>query len=168
MSLIREFRHTCLSRDHFSPGHLTASAFVASPDRKSVLLIHHRKLRKWLQPGGHLEAYDSGPLDAARRELEEETGLGDLDVYPLDTIPFDIDIHKIPGSQKTPPHLHFDLRFAFQLAPTAKSGGLSGDEMAVWAPISNLQSFETDTSVIRSTSLLLGNYPVRSAEPWLL
>lgn len=39
-------------------GHLTASAWILSPDQKSILMIHHKKLNRWLQPGGHLEAQD--------------------------------------------------------------------------------------------------------------
>jgi len=40
----------------------------------AVLLVRHRRLGKWLPVGGELEAGET-PLEAARRELEEETGL---------------------------------------------------------------------------------------------
>ena len=63
-----------LSRGHFTPGHLTASAFVVSPDDE-LLLIFHRKLGIWVQPGGHIEPGDESLLDAARREVAEEVGL---------------------------------------------------------------------------------------------
>ncbi len=39
-----------------------------------VLVIEHRRLRTWLPIGGELEAGET-PLEAARRELREETGL---------------------------------------------------------------------------------------------
>src|SRR5258705_4171245 len=63
-----------MSRDHFVPGHLTASAFVLSPERAAVLLIFHKKLGIWVQPGGHIEAEDESLEAAARRELGEEVG----------------------------------------------------------------------------------------------
>ena len=40
----------------------------------TVLVIHHRRLDTWLPIGGELEPGET-PLEAARRELLEETGL---------------------------------------------------------------------------------------------
>ena len=62
-------------RDRFVPGHFTASGFVVSPDGSSLLLIHHRRLDRWLQPGGHIDPEDASPIAAAAREVTEETGV---------------------------------------------------------------------------------------------
>src|SRR5262245_49341723 len=42
--------------------------------RGRVLLIKHKRLGTWLPVGGEIEAGET-PLEAARRELHEETGL---------------------------------------------------------------------------------------------
>ena len=55
------------ARTHFLPGHFTASAFVLSPSFNALYLIHHRKLERWLQPGGHVEPIDEDLLLAKIR-----------------------------------------------------------------------------------------------------
>ena len=71
------------SRRNLSPGHFTASAFVISPDRQRVALIAHPKLKRWLQPGGHIEAEDSSAEAAARREVLEELGISEIEFKKL-------------------------------------------------------------------------------------
>src|SRR5688572_10919819 len=61
-------------RTRYEPGHLTASAFVLSKDGR-LLLIDHPKLKRWLQPGGHVEAGEKDLRQSAQRELLEETAL---------------------------------------------------------------------------------------------
>jgi 8-oxo-dGTP pyrophosphatase MutT (NUDIX family) len=58
-----------------APAHVTASGIVLSPDGSQTCLVLHGKIRKWVQPGGHLEAGDGSLLAAAAREVAEETGL---------------------------------------------------------------------------------------------
>lgn len=53
--------------------HFTATAFVID-SRKRVLLLWHKRLQRWMPPGGHVDG-DEAPEDAARRECKEETNL---------------------------------------------------------------------------------------------
>ena len=96
-------------------GHITVSVLIFSPDKKKVLLIHHRQLHKWLKPGGHLEPEDDTFFDACRRETLEEVGIHDIEFLhsPKNGIPIDIDIHRIPMNLKKnePEHWHYDLCF---------------------------------------------------------
>lgn len=107
-------------------GHLTASALVINQSSR-VLLIHHNGLKRWLQPGGHLN-HNEEPELGARRELLEETGLGaqgeitlmhsahssasnllssefkllsseiNLLSSEFNLLPFDVDTHDIPAN----------------------------------------------------------------------
>ena len=102
------FRRDCL------PGHVTGSAWVLSHDRSRCLLVHHAKLDRWLQPGGHCDG-EPDPAAAALREAREETGLEDLRIESWE--PLDLDVHLIParldadGRIIEPAHEHHDVRF---------------------------------------------------------
>jgi 8-oxo-dGTP pyrophosphatase MutT (NUDIX family) len=104
---------TPFSRDHFTPGHITATALVFHPDRNRVLLIHHHRLQRWLLPGGHVEPDDATLAGTARREAMEETGIV---VTSTDARLAGIDVHAIPAKRGEPLHLHHDLIFAFEAA----------------------------------------------------
>jgi 8-oxo-dGTP pyrophosphatase MutT (NUDIX family) len=91
-------------------GHVTGSAVVARPDGSAFLLILHRKLGRWLQPGGHTEESDDSVLGTALREAREETGLARFAVPSEDAI-LDVDVHPIPARGKDAAHFHFDIRY---------------------------------------------------------
>ena len=147
------------SRHHYVPGHFTASAFVLDPAGDALLLIHHSKLHRWLQPGGHVDPDDADLLAAARREVAEEVGLTDLDV--LDPQPFDVDVHVIParpakpGRAAEPAHRHFDVRFLFRAHTRDVQAG--SDALAArWVPLAEMDTVESDESVYRAVRKLRG------------
>ena len=90
-----------LDKDHF-----TASSWLIDKSANKVLLMHHRKLDKWLQLGGHADG-DSNLLRVAIKEAQEESGI--QDIKPVHKHIFDIDIHDVPG------HRHFDVRFLLNI-----------------------------------------------------
>ena len=102
-----------LSRYNFTPGHITCSGLILAPDAERLLLVHHRRLDRWLLPGGHVEPDDREIQDAARREAIEETGA----ILAPDTSAarlVSLDVHGIPMHGRQPYHLHHDLTFQFQ------------------------------------------------------
>lgn len=53
--------------------HFTATAFIVD-SQKRTLLLWHKRLGRWMPPGGHMEEHEL-PEEAAKRECKEETGL---------------------------------------------------------------------------------------------
>ncbi|MEZ5322549.1 MAG: NUDIX hydrolase [Microthrixaceae bacterium] len=126
------------------PGHLTGSALVVDESGERLVVLFHRKLQRWLQPGGHADG-DHRLASVALREAAEETGLGRLAVWSR---PIDVDVHRV-----TPPgedgHDHFDVRFLV-LAP--EGGRLRGNhesEEIRWIGFDQLDSIDADVSLRR-------------------
>jgi 8-oxo-dGTP pyrophosphatase MutT (NUDIX family) len=117
-------------RDYL-PGHMTGSAWIIDKSKQYALLVHHAKLQRWLQPGGHADG-DENIVAVARKEAEEETGLKNLVLLnPL----FDIDIHPIPERKDFPQHDHYDIRCLF-MADKEETIEVSHESHAVeWIPL---------------------------------
>ncbi|MFN8093373.1 MAG: NUDIX hydrolase [Vicinamibacteria bacterium] len=92
-------------------GHLTGSAITVSHDGARVLLLHHRKLDRWLQPGGHGDPGETTGEEVALREALEESGIRGLSLHPSAPRPLDVDVHDIPARGHEPAHEHLDLRY---------------------------------------------------------
>ena len=129
------------------PGHITGSAWIVDASKEFVLLTHHAKLNKWLQPGGHADG-DENVLNVAQREAREETGLVELLLVKNEI--FDIDIHTIPLRKDFPEHLHYDIRFIFQ-APTNKPLLLTDESHALaWVRVNDLPKLtQNNLSMLR-------------------
>lgn len=137
----------CLFRTHY-PGHLTASAWVVDEGRSHVLLLHHRKLDRWLQPGGHADG-EADLLSVATRELEEETGVTGAE--PVKGI-FDIDVHEIPGMDGMEQHQHYDIRFMMRLPRTSALQGNHESNDIRWQPLSTAATLTDEISIQRMVS----------------
>jgi 8-oxo-dGTP pyrophosphatase MutT (NUDIX family) len=127
------FLRTCL------PGHITASAWILSPDHRRFLLTHHRKLDRWLQLGGHADG-ETEVAAVARREADEESGQGPFAFLGAcdparGPLPVDVDVHAIPARARDdagpgePAHEHHDVRFA--LVASRDAVRLSGESTAL-------------------------------------
>jgi 8-oxo-dGTP pyrophosphatase MutT (NUDIX family) len=104
-----------------SEGHFTGSAVVVSSDGARVLLVFHRRLQCWLQPGGHAEPGETTGEAVALREAREETGIDALTLHPAAPRPLDVDIHRIPARADVPAHDHLDLRYLVIAAPGSEA-----------------------------------------------
>ncbi|MEU3513304.1 NUDIX hydrolase [Streptomyces longwoodensis] len=121
-------------------GHVTASALVIDPERGRVLLTLHRKLRMWLQMGGHCEPVDATLADAALREGREESGISGLTLLPGG--PVRLDRHLTPCAW------HLDVQYA-ALAPAGAVEAISDESLDLrWFPYAEVASV-ADDSVVR-------------------
>jgi 8-oxo-dGTP pyrophosphatase MutT (NUDIX family) len=132
------------SRQQFNPGHITATGLVIAPDGERVLLVHHRRLDRWLLPGGHVEYDDPDIWHTARREVVEETGV--LLAEQVPAILAGLDVHGIPAKHSEPYHLHHDLVFHFRAI--SDNFRLSHESRAiVWSSPADFDSYDVPLSV---------------------
>ncbi len=135
----------CFARTHL-PGHITGSAWIVDSSRQQTLLVHHAKLNKWLQPGGHADG-DENILRVALREGEEETGLTNLKV--VSQLPFDVDIHTIPERKDMPEHFHFDIRFLLEAKVDEPIVVSEESHDVKWVPLNTLEKLNQEQSIMR-------------------
>lgn len=136
-------RRTCVE------GHLTASALVLDAAGQRVLLLHHRKLGKWLQMGGHCDG-DANLAGVALREAREESGIDQLE---LASGIVDLDIHQIPARPGEPAHLHLDTRY-FVVAPEgARAVGNHESNALRWFELDQARAEVEDRSLQRLLAL---------------
>lgn len=95
----------------------TVSAHIVHDNK--LLLLHHKKLNTWMQPGGHVELSED-PEQALWHEILEETGIEKRDLKIIEPtksrpapasyislpLPFDFNVHKYG---EDPTHKHIDL-----------------------------------------------------------
>lgn len=129
------FLETCtgnpLSRDT-PDGHMTASCVAIHPNQPRMVILWHKKIGRWVQPGGHVEDSDASVADASLRELCEEAGASITDIQTFLGI-IDVDVHPIPAHKDQPEHLHYDVRFGFVM-----TDGWEPGEDTEWMPAADV------------------------------
>ncbi len=134
------FERTCLH------AHFTASAWVINKDKTQVVLLHHKKLNRWFQPGGHADG-NINLWEVACKEMEEETGITQF--LNNNKNIFDIDIHTIPAHKEVPTHNHYDVRFIF-IVPN-KTTLLQNEESneLCWVAMADIEKYTSEKSILR-------------------
>ncbi len=133
-------------------GHLTGSALVLDSTGERVLMLFHRKARRWLQPGGHADG-DTNLAAVALREATEETGIDGLRVALPAT---DLDVHEVHFAGEHA-HLHLDVRFLVVAPAGAVAAGNHESEALRWVSLHELAQLEgVDRGTIRMATRGLG------------
>lgn len=128
------------------PMHVTAGALLVR-DNAEVLLVEHRAYGITLQPGGHVEPDDAALIDAAVRELAEETGVDPDAVFPVSQVPAYVEFGRVPArpNKQEPEHYHLDFGYAFTTS-RADVGCIQESEVtgAAWYPLAKAQRLVGD------------------------
>lgn len=139
----------CAERSHLS-GHLTGSAWIVNDARTKVLLLHHRKLNRWMQPGGHADG-EFDLLSIALKEAREESGLSRIE--PISQEIFDLDIHQIPEFKDIPTHYHFDVRFLLRADDSEQPNRNEESNDVRWTELADIHKYTDEESVLRMARL---------------
>jgi len=98
--------------------HITASAWVVSPDRKQVLMAYHNLYDSWAWLGGHADG-QRDLLAVALREVQEESG---LTARPVLREIFSVETLAVNGHEKhgayVPSHLHLNVTYLLEADPS--------------------------------------------------
>ncbi len=149
-SFVNKFLQLLTHPDAFQrahlPGHITGSAFIVTEDFTQTLLVHHAKLNKWLQPGGHADG-DTNVAQVALREATEETGL--LNLTLVTTGIFDIDIHPIPARKDFQQHDHYDVRYLVKASIHERIIVSEESHDVKWVPLAVLEKYTNEKAILR-------------------
>ena len=100
--------------------HMTASAWVLSPDRRQVVMVYHNIYNSWSWTGGHADG-DRDLLAVSMREVREESGL--TAVRPVSPHIYSLEILTVDGHEKrgayVSSHLHLNVTYLLEADPAA-------------------------------------------------
>ena len=126
--------------------HMTASGWVVSPDRASVLMIYHNIYNSWSWMGGHADG-ETNLLQVAQREIREESGIQKLkllspDIFSLEILTVDGHIKR---GQYVSSHLHLNVTYLFEADPEEPLRVKPDENSGVaWIPVSELPQKVTE------------------------
>jgi 8-oxo-dGTP pyrophosphatase MutT (NUDIX family) len=135
----------CFEREQ-EIGHVTGSAWIVDKSRSYVLMMHHRKLNKWFQPGGHCDG-DNDVLRVAIKEAQEETGVLDIQVVSPEI--YDVDVHLIPARKEIEAHYHYDIRFLLEADKNIPLLINEESNDLAWMKLSEVKSHNDSDSIMR-------------------
>ena len=161
------------------PSHYVATGYIYDQERDSFLLIQHKKLGKWLAPGGHLEPGEE-PHAGALREVWEEIGQGgqilellaepevDTPAVPQLPAPFCVLAETIPAGPRDDEHIHIDFVYAVSIDAQGELKLSAAEiEHARWfesGEIDALDTYENVKHVCRAISSVASTQRTRDWE----
>ena len=139
--------------------HFTASVYIFHEAK--TLLLFHKKLQKWLPPGGHVETNET-PSEAAIREAFEETGI-EVELIMQENIlidqanatsiprPYLCLLENIPAWGTVPSHQHID--FVYVARPSFQNSAFNQKEEQIlkWFDLDEIRNLKVDQEMYLET-----------------
>lgn len=139
-----------------------ATAYII--ENNKTLLIFHKKLRKWLPPGGHIDSNETPP-EAAKREAKEETGL-EIEFIKQENLwindwnassferPFMCLLEEIPQYKDQPSHQHMDFIYvAYPVSKNLKQNELETEGLR-WFSLDEIENLNSDDIFSETTETI--------------
>lgn len=143
--------------------HFTATAFIID-SQKRTLLLKHKRLKRWMPPGGHVDPNET-PEEAAKRECKEETGL-DVEIVGRDqddvfaecphegqilTMPISLLLEDIPACEERGEEAHQHMDFVYAAKPIDESQKIllaehEGEEIR-WFTRAEIEALDDKTEI---------------------
>ena len=139
--------------------HFTATAYIINEGK--TLLHFHKKLQKWLPPGGHIEKNET-PAECAIREAKEETGI-DVEIITQENLylefpnaksierPYLCLLENIPAHGHTPEHQHIDFIYVSRPLKNTISETPSDHHEMRWFSMEDLLLLAPDEDIFTET-----------------
>lgn len=157
--------------------HFTATAFIVD-SRKRTLLLWHKRLKRWMPAGGHLDPNET-PDQAAQRECKEETGMdveiigeaqpdlfaGNRSEGRMLTKPIAMLLEEIPAcpERNEPAHQHMDFLFIAKPLDETQAARIAPDESSDmrWFTRDQVAALNADTEIFANVQ----HYILRILQP---
>lgn len=130
--------------------HMTASSIIVNHDRSKTLLAFHKIYNSWAWTGGHADG--DGDFEAvARREAQEETGIGGLRLLgggaaSLEVLPVWAHVRR---GQTVGSHLHLNVSYLFEADEGEPLRVAEAENSAVgWIPVARLEEVVTEEDML--------------------
>jgi len=146
----RRYGPDILTREALA-AHITASAFILTPDREWTLMAWHNIYRSWAWTGGHADG-EGDLLAVALREAREETGAAGL--VPLGDGPASIEVINVRPHQKrgkeVAAHLHLNVTFLLLAGREGQRLAAKPDENSgvAWLPVRELDRWCSEEELL--------------------
>lgn len=96
--------------------HFTCSGFVLNEKRDKVLMVYHNIYNSWCWTGGHADG-ESDFLGVAIREVQEETGVKEVNAITKDIVSLDVlsVLGHVKRGKYVTPHIHISVAYLLEV-----------------------------------------------------